>query len=133
MTYHGLTGRIPPWTKDEDLPPQKLLIKWRSHAGCGSNLSTMYLVLYLQSNVFDETTYIRISLCELSDPPDTLNSPLLTHVNTAKSFKTTTTPGGPVTPLDFVSAQAHVIVESLMAARRLQKGPQWRRDYNGVG
>jgi hypothetical protein len=27
-----------------------------------------------QSNVFDEATYIRISLCELSDPPDTLRS-----------------------------------------------------------
>jgi hypothetical protein len=24
MKYHGLTGSIPPWTKDEDLPPQKL-------------------------------------------------------------------------------------------------------------
>jgi hypothetical protein len=44
-----------------------------------------------QCNVFDEATYIRISLCELSDPPDTLNSLLLAHVNTAKSFKTTTT------------------------------------------
>ena len=27
----------------------------------------------------------------------------------------------------------HVIVENLMAARRLQEGRQWRRDYNGVG
>ena len=25
-----------------------------------------------ESNVFDEATHIRISLCELSDPPDTL-------------------------------------------------------------
>src|SRR5215472_14541120 len=48
-----------------------------------------------QSNVVDEAAYIRMSLYELSDPPDTLNSPLVAHVNTAKSFKTTTTPGGP--------------------------------------
>jgi hypothetical protein len=64
MTYHGLTGSIQLSTKDEDLPPQKLLIKWRSHAGCGFNVSTMYLVLHLQSKVFAEATYIPISLCE---------------------------------------------------------------------
>ena len=62
MTYHGLTGSIPPWTKDEDLPPQKLLIKRRSHAGCGFNVSTMYLLLHLQSNVFDEAT-VSASAC----------------------------------------------------------------------
>src|SRR5215469_344298 len=51
--------------------------------------------LHGQSNVVDEAAYMRMSLYELSDPPDTLSSPLLAHVNTAKSFKTTTTPGGP--------------------------------------
>jgi hypothetical protein len=31
------------------------------------------------------------------------------------------------------SPRKHVIVENLMAARRLQEGRQWRRDYNEVG
>ena len=48
-----------------------------------------------QSNVFDEVTYIRISLCELCGPRDTLNSPTSAKVNTAKRFRISTTPGGP--------------------------------------
>ena len=30
--------------RHEYLPPENLLIKWRSHAGCGFNLSTMCLL-----------------------------------------------------------------------------------------
>jgi hypothetical protein len=29
-------------------PPENLLIKWRSHAGCGFNVSTMCLLLHLE-------------------------------------------------------------------------------------
>jgi len=32
------------------LPPENLLIKWPSHAGCGFNVSTMCLLPHLQSN-----------------------------------------------------------------------------------
>jgi hypothetical protein len=41
LRSNGLTGSNPPWTRDEYRPPENLLIKWRSHAGCGFNLSTM--------------------------------------------------------------------------------------------
>ena len=36
--------------RHEYLPPENLLIKWRSHAGCGFNMSTMCLLLHLHSN-----------------------------------------------------------------------------------
>jgi hypothetical protein len=35
---------IRPERRDEDWPPENLLIKWRSHAGCGFNQSTMCLL-----------------------------------------------------------------------------------------
>jgi len=38
---------IRPGRRNEDLPPENLLIKWRSHAGCGFNVSTMFLLLHL--------------------------------------------------------------------------------------
>ena len=38
---------IRPERRDEDWPPENLLIKWRSHAGCGFNLSTMCLLGHL--------------------------------------------------------------------------------------
>jgi hypothetical protein len=34
-------------SRNEDFP-ENLLINWRSHAGCGFNMSTMCLVLHLQ-------------------------------------------------------------------------------------
>src|SRR5271167_3916526 len=48
-----LTGKPvvnPPWAKERGLAPENFLIKWRSHAGCGSNVSTMCLLLHLQHN-----------------------------------------------------------------------------------
>jgi hypothetical protein len=40
---------IRPERRNEDLPPENLLIKGRSHAGCGFNVSTMCLLLHLHS------------------------------------------------------------------------------------
>jgi hypothetical protein len=44
---NGLPEANPPWMKGrrpEDQPPENLLTKWRSHAGCGFNLSTTCLL-----------------------------------------------------------------------------------------
>ncbi len=37
-------ARVCSVVRDEDWPPENLLIKWRSHAGCGFNLSTVCLL-----------------------------------------------------------------------------------------
>src|ERR1035438_942284 len=54
MTYQGQPAVIRPGRRNEDLPPQNLLIKWRSHAGCGFNVSTMCLLLHLQRRYKNE-------------------------------------------------------------------------------
>jgi len=38
---------IRPGRRDEDWPPENLLQKWRRHAGCGFNLSTVWLLWHL--------------------------------------------------------------------------------------
>ena len=40
----GYLQLIRPERRDEDWPPENMLIKWRSHAGYGFNLSTMCLL-----------------------------------------------------------------------------------------
>jgi hypothetical protein len=47
--------------RNEDLPPENLLIKWRRHAGCGFNVSTLCLLLQLRSCSVNPTIILRLT------------------------------------------------------------------------